>query len=160
MADEDWDGDVPEEQYPPATGRTPVASGGFLQHGGNYKAIADARRLDRYIDEAAKSDPVLVVQELFAAAAKGTLKLYRKLNSGREEPTRQLIEASKETRALADRLYDIIQAQGSAAEDEAFLAALGSRFQEAAPRLAEALRVTKVSHPDERGDLLDEFGEL
>lgn len=108
--------------------------GGLTPGGGDptagLAAIAANREQEAALD--AMGDPDDVTMELFKEAGKAALRGYRKLNrTGKSEHVRQVIEASKEARQLAEVCRDIIRARGQAAESERVFAEMARRISAA-----------------------------
>jgi hypothetical protein len=106
----------------------------------------DTRPLQEYHDQQRRvgdaSDPDDVVEELFKEASKATLALIRKWNRSRkgEQLPRVIVDASRETRQLADAYYRILAARGAVAEAQQFFADLDARLQAGALDLDERTR--------------------
>lgn len=110
------------------------------------EAAAARAETQQRIEQLAREDPTAVIRELFAEASKAAVEMYRKFNrSGRKESVRDLMDASREARQLADRLLDLIRAEGDAAQAQQFLATLHSRVEALAPLLADDAR--PLAHP-------------
>jgi hypothetical protein len=102
---------------------------------GSIQTVLDARvregERQEQIAKLARVDPDEVLLELFTAAAQGTIKLmgrWTRARSGQAYPPKVVIEASRETRQLADAVYKIMQARGARAEAQEFFTELGERL--------------------------------
>lgn len=127
-----WDGEPVTPTNPPAYDGSARATEAKREQAAEREATsAELERL-------AHDDPSAVIRVLFKESALAATEMYRRFNrSGRKDGARDLIDASREARQLADRLLALIEAEGSAAEAEQFLATVQARVEALAPRLAD-----------------------
>src|SRR5574342_506693 len=86
------------------------------------------REQEQRIDRAAEEAPGDVIKELFREAAKYAAGRLRKLNRQKGPPERTEVEMMRETRQLADRTFEIIEAEGRTAPAVGHVAAVDSRL--------------------------------
>jgi hypothetical protein len=114
---------------------------------------------DAKFDSDAEMDPSTVIRKLFTASGKAALRLYEKYNTTGRGGDKFLIDASREARQLADRLFEIIQLEGSMARADDLLAEISDRVESLAPRLAESAQPI-VTAPVRSSGVLDATGDV
>lgn len=103
--------------------------------------LAELSRQKARINENARgSQPSLVIEELFAEAAKFAVGRLKKMNRVKGEIARSDIEVVRETRQLADRAFEIISARGQVAAADALLATVDTRLEAVASVLERCAR--------------------
>ena len=110
------------------------------QPGKIHETMARIDAQNAQIDRDASSNPEAVLETLFAEAAKFTSGRLRKLNRVKGPVERTEVEMMRETRQLADRTFEILQARGASSGSEAILAELDPRLETVAAVLASCAR--------------------
>lgn len=119
--------------------------GGFMSPEGRARGLAAqaatrATKAEREARIDASEDPWTVISTLFKSAGKLTITMYDKANrTNKVEDRRFFMEASRETRLLADRCLELIRERGTMAEADDLLEAMDARLEETSARLEASL---------------------
>lgn len=109
--------------------------------GWNFGQASKQAKAERErVNQLVLTEPQKVILELFEASARATTKLLKKWERSGAEPSRNLIDATKECRQLAVEAYDVYKATAGAAHAEQFFATMDARLESVASVLAEHSR--------------------